>query len=231
MQVAQGNVGVAFALVIGAGLSTTLGATAAFYAKLASPLTLAVGLGLSAGVMLYVPLVACFTQGPSVIDDTLRSIVCGGQAHKGILSVVFCRYVSFVEIFMQKGVTALIDGGWGEDGGYRNGTLLLFAGMVLTGILDLLVHFVSKFAGVNEDIDATKVPEVERQSSESAHKPATDMVVADMEAGKKASDEQETSPHITIEHDHVRQHFISVPCDSHSAVDSRQGQQSNSNFR
>ena len=44
--------GVAFALVIGAGLSTTIGACAAFYAKLASPLTLAVSLGLSAGVML-----------------------------------------------------------------------------------------------------------------------------------------------------------------------------------
>ena len=52
MQPAQGNVGVAFALVIGAGLSTTLGACAAFFAKLASPRLLAMGLGLSAGVML-----------------------------------------------------------------------------------------------------------------------------------------------------------------------------------
>jgi zinc transporter, ZIP family len=62
MQPAEGNVGVAFALVIGAGLSTTLGATAAFYAKLASPLTLAVGLGLSAGVMLCAPLSVVLSQ-------------------------------------------------------------------------------------------------------------------------------------------------------------------------
>ena len=53
MQPAEGNVGIAFALVIGAGLSTTIGALAAFVSKLASTKTLAIGLGISAGVMLY----------------------------------------------------------------------------------------------------------------------------------------------------------------------------------
>jgi zinc transporter ZupT len=48
-------VGVAFALVIGAGLSTTIGASAAFCGNLAAPKCLAVGLGLSAGVMLCAP--------------------------------------------------------------------------------------------------------------------------------------------------------------------------------
>lgn len=69
MQPAGGHVGVAFACVIGAGLCTTLGACAAFSAKLASPKSLAVGLGLSAGVMLYDPRfrhrqhsVACFVR-------------------------------------------------------------------------------------------------------------------------------------------------------------------------
>ena len=54
MQPAHGNVAVAFALVLGAGLSTTIGACAAFFAKLASPRWLAAGLGVSAGVMLCV---------------------------------------------------------------------------------------------------------------------------------------------------------------------------------
>jgi FtsH-binding integral membrane protein len=54
MQPASGNVGVAFALVIAAGLSTTVGACAAFFAKLAHPKYLALGLSASAGVMLCV---------------------------------------------------------------------------------------------------------------------------------------------------------------------------------
>lgn len=101
---------------------------------------------------------------------------------------------------MQKGVPALIDGGWGEDGGYRYGTLLLFGGMVITGLLDLLVHFVSKFAGVNEEIDANRVPEVGgRKSSETTKK------VADMEAGKLPAVDQANSTHTTEEYteDHV----------------------------
>lgn len=101
---------------------------------------------------------------------------------------------------MQKGVPALIDGGWGEDGGYRYGTMLLFGGMVITGLLDLLVHFVSKFAGVNEEIDANRVPEVGgRKSSETTKK------VADMEAGKLPAVDQANSTHTTEEYteDHV----------------------------
>lgn len=169
---AEGNVGVAFALVIGAGLSTTIGAGAAFYAKLASPLTLAVGLGISAGVMLY---------------------------------------VSFVEIFMQKGVQALVDCGWGEDGGYRYGTLLLFAGMIVTGLLDLLVHYVSKYAGVNESIDANRVPEVGgRKVSETTKK------AADMEAGKLPAADQASSTDTAEEHaaDHEQPvHLTHTPDD------------------
>lgn len=108
---------------------------------------------------------------------------------------------------MSKGVPALVDGGWGEDEAYRYGTLLLFGGMVLTGILDLLVHFVTKLAGANESIDATKVPEVRgHNSSESGHKDP----VADMEAGKRATGDQDSSTSVTAgEIDHVC--FLIVP--------------------
>lgn len=48
------DVAFAFALVVGAGLATTLGAAFAFCAKFANKSMLAVSLGLSAGVMIYV---------------------------------------------------------------------------------------------------------------------------------------------------------------------------------
>jgi len=57
MPVASENVGVAFAMTIGAGLATALGACVVFFprlVKLASRRALASGLGLSAGVMIYV---------------------------------------------------------------------------------------------------------------------------------------------------------------------------------
>lgn len=63
--VAQGNVGVAFALVIGAGLATALGASVVFFpslVKLASRRVLASGLGFSAGVMIYVSFCRNFLQ-------------------------------------------------------------------------------------------------------------------------------------------------------------------------
>lgn len=58
VQPAEGNVGAAFALVLGAGMSTALGAATVFYKK-TSPLMLATGLGLAAGVMLCAPLRCC----------------------------------------------------------------------------------------------------------------------------------------------------------------------------
>lgn len=99
---ASGDVGIAFALVIGAGLCTTLGACAAFFGKLAEPRVLAIGLGISSGVMLY---------------------------------------VSFVEIFMSKGVPALASE-WSEDAAYRNATFMFFGGMAITSLLDKLVHVI-----------------------------------------------------------------------------------------
>lgn len=49
-----------------------------------------------------------------------------------------------VEIFMIKGVGALTDGGWGEDGAYRGGTMLLFCGMVITFFLDMVAHMITR---------------------------------------------------------------------------------------
>jgi len=54
MGVAEGNVGLAFGLVIMAGLSTTIGSSFVFCSSYANTKVLAAALGCSAGVMLYV---------------------------------------------------------------------------------------------------------------------------------------------------------------------------------
>mmetsp|Transcript_4687 Transcript_4687/g.6319 ORF Transcript_4687/g.6319 Transcript_4687/m.6319 type:complete len:301 (-) Transcript_4687:400-1302(-) len=58
--VAEGNVALAFAFVIGAGLATTIGSTFVFCTKLADQTVLAGALGISAGVMLYVSFAEIF---------------------------------------------------------------------------------------------------------------------------------------------------------------------------
>ncbi|CAG9465531.1 unnamed protein product [Pedinophyceae sp. YPF-701] len=63
MAIADGNVGVAFAMVIGAGASTILGACFVFYGKREPNRALLAGsLGASAGVMIYVSFVEIFAM-------------------------------------------------------------------------------------------------------------------------------------------------------------------------
>eukprot|EP01026_Neomeris_dumetosa_P079719 TRINITY_DN8736_c0_g1_i4.p1 TRINITY_DN8736_c0_g1~~TRINITY_DN8736_c0_g1_i4.p1 ORF type:complete len:326 (+),score=57.70 TRINITY_DN8736_c0_g1_i4:454-1431(+) len=57
---AEGNLGLAFGLVIGAGLCTTIGALLAFFVSLNNLGLLAGSLGLSAGVMMYVSFTEIF---------------------------------------------------------------------------------------------------------------------------------------------------------------------------
>lgn len=68
----KGNVGVALALVLGAGLSTGIGATVVFVpslVKLASRRVLASSLGFSAGVMTYVSYVKIFEKSMSEFEN------------------------------------------------------------------------------------------------------------------------------------------------------------------
>lgn len=68
----SGDVGIAFALVIGAGASTAIGAGVVFapaLVKLASRKTLAGALGLSAGVMVYVSFVEIFAKSSASFED------------------------------------------------------------------------------------------------------------------------------------------------------------------
>lgn len=83
------NVGVAFALVIGAGASTGLGASVVFFpslVKLASKKTLAAGLGLSAGVMSYVSFVEIFQKSVVAFDDA------GFEENEGYIYATLCFF-------------------------------------------------------------------------------------------------------------------------------------------
>ncbi|CAM9164573.1 unnamed protein product [Ectocarpus fasciculatus] len=71
-----GNAELAFILVCGAGLSTCIGAAAVYhpsYVKLANRNTLAAGLGISAGVMLYVSFIEIFNKSRSAFEDNGHS--------------------------------------------------------------------------------------------------------------------------------------------------------------
>uniref|UniRef100_A0A7S2E0S1 Uncharacterized protein n=1 Tax=Helicotheca tamesis TaxID=374047 RepID=A0A7S2E0S1_9STRA len=76
MPVDSPNVGVAFALVIGAGAATAVGAAVVFFpslVKLASRRVLASALGISAGVMTYVSFVEIFQKSNGSFLDAGRS--------------------------------------------------------------------------------------------------------------------------------------------------------------
>lgn len=71
-----GNVAIALLLVCGAGAATALGASVVFVPRLvslASPKTLAVSLGLSAGVMLFVSFVEIFRKSELSFRDAGKS--------------------------------------------------------------------------------------------------------------------------------------------------------------
>mmetsp|Transcript_11093 Transcript_11093/g.21571 ORF Transcript_11093/g.21571 Transcript_11093/m.21571 type:complete len:123 (+) Transcript_11093:248-616(+) len=66
------NAGVAFAIVLGAGAATAIGAAVVFFpslVKLTSQRVLAASLGLSAGVMTYVSFVEIFAKSVSAFTD------------------------------------------------------------------------------------------------------------------------------------------------------------------
>ena len=90
------NVGVAIALVCGAGAATALGASVVFFpslVKLASKRVLASSLGISAGVMIYVSFVEIFTKS---VDAFVESGQSDGHAHQLAALCFFCGVASMM---------------------------------------------------------------------------------------------------------------------------------------
>ncbi|MCC8022397.1 MAG: zinc transporter ZupT [Clostridiales bacterium] len=67
----MGNVGVAFLMTLLAGLSTGIGSAAAFFAKRTNTKFLAVSLGFSAGVMIYVSMIEIFSEAQDSLSAAL----------------------------------------------------------------------------------------------------------------------------------------------------------------
>lgn len=105
---AQGNVGVAFALVIGAGASTGIGAAVVFFpslVRLANRRTLAAALGLSAGVMCYVSFVEIFQKA------YLSFLDAGHPDNMAYIYATLCFFSGVViMMLLNYAVTALLGG-------------------------------------------------------------------------------------------------------------------------
>jgi ZIP family zinc transporter len=98
------NVGIAFAVTIGAGASTALGAAVVFFPSLvryAQRKTLAGSLGLSAGVMMYVSFVEIFQKSRnSFVDSGLEDNIAYSYAtlsfFGGVVFMMVCRVLRFL---------------------------------------------------------------------------------------------------------------------------------------
>jgi zinc transporter, ZIP family len=70
------DVGIAFAVCIGAGLSTSIGSAVVFFARTTNRRLLALGLASAAGVMLYVSFVEIFFKADVEFLITFSEVCC-----------------------------------------------------------------------------------------------------------------------------------------------------------
>ena len=102
------NLGVAFALVIGAGLATAAGAAVVFvprWVKLAGRKTLAGALGLSAGVMTYVSFVEIFQKSVDAFEDA------GKDADTAQIFATLCFFGGVILMIALNSLVSLLLGG------------------------------------------------------------------------------------------------------------------------
>ena len=108
MPVNNPNVGVAFALVCGAGAATALGASVVFFprlVKLASRRVLAAALGISAGVMTYVSFVEIFNKSQSSFLDA------GHSERDAYLYATLCFFAGVVTMLVSTNRSTRCAGG------------------------------------------------------------------------------------------------------------------------
>lgn len=128
--VAQGNVGLAFGLVIGAGFSSAVGAVLVFWIKNTNHKYLAASLGFSAGLMMWVSSRVQFVM-PMPLSVQARNL---------LLSLK-CRYISMTEMLQNGSVTGFKDAGHSEGAAIRFSILCFLAGCFLAALLDQVGAF------------------------------------------------------------------------------------------
>jgi ZIP family zinc transporter len=109
MQYAEGNVGLAFGLVVGAGIATCVGSCLVFCTTLANSRMLAGCLGLSAGVMLYVSFAEIFCA-KSVAAFEEHYADDANSAGKALRMATFCFFAGMACMAALNAVVHLLEG-------------------------------------------------------------------------------------------------------------------------
>ncbi len=127
--VANGSeVGLAFLLVTGAGLSTLIGAAMVIVIRKPRPVYLAAALGLSAGVMMY---------------DWIRDSTNGAHTHTHQKHTSKTHsYVSLVDVFWLGSIQSFKQSGLSDTASFNYAQLFFFVGLIVVLILNWIVSFV-----------------------------------------------------------------------------------------
>merc|ERR1719409_2450110 len=107
---AKANLGLAFGLVIAAGLSTTIGAAVVFFSSImvrANKQVLAISLGFSAGVMLYVSMIEIFQKSVGSFGDA------GFKDGHAFSLATLCFFAGIVLVWLLDKLTHCIDEKYG----------------------------------------------------------------------------------------------------------------------
>jgi len=116
MEMAEGNVGLAFALVIGAGLCTCLGSLMVFCSNLANTKLLAGSLGVSAGVMLYVSFGEIFmSKSVSAFNEHYSNAGDPNADGQALRSATYCFFGGMAFIAILNSVVSFIEHRFGGD--------------------------------------------------------------------------------------------------------------------
>jgi len=137
-----------------------------------SDVALAFGLVIAAGLSTTVG--AAFAFCAKLADARTLSIALGSSA--GVMI-----YVSFGEIFLVKSVDGFADAGYGDDAAMRYATFCFFAGLLITALLNGIVHLICR-ENQNAESDnqvAASIPNGHAEVIESKEDSTTDVEMAD----------------------------------------------------
>ena len=156
------TVGLAFALSIGAGLSTCIGGLIVFFKRLvhlASPKTLAISLSLSAGVMIFISLVEIFGKSVESYQKGFEVLVVNDTTSCGELGLVFLNRTDDGKYHCSKCDTICEGHAWlATSATFILGVLIIFA-------MDYIVEAISPAA--HEELEIAHLNKLKNNITES----------------------------------------------------------------
>ena len=155
------NVGLAFALSIGAGLSTCIGGLIIFFNRLiqlASPKTLAISLSLSAGVMIFISLVEIFGKSVESYQKGFQMrLIVNGTSSCGEHGFVFINKTETGDKYHCSHCDTICEGhSWlATTATFILGVLIIFLMDYIVGIISPAAHEELEIAHLNKLRDST----------------------------------------------------------------------------